>query len=90
MEGCFGHENMDTSQSTVSTEEVEMGATIKETTSNLLEKTPASFPDTGGLATAELVFPLKSIPTVIAGLPEPFLPVRGPETLSLSLSIPIL
>ena len=34
------------------------------------------------LATAELVFPLKSIPLVIARLPEPFLPLCGPETLS--------
>ena len=73
LEGCFGHENMDTSQFTISTE----GAT-----SSLPEKTPATLPDSGGLATAELVFPLKSIPTVIAGIPEPFLPVCGPETLS--------
>ena len=29
-----------------------------------------------------LVFPLKSIPTVIASLPEPFVPICGPETLS--------
>ena len=59
-----------------------MGATIEETTSSLPEKTPATLPDSGGVATAELVFPLKSIPTVIAGLPEPLLPVCGPETLS--------
>ena len=65
-----------------------MGATIEETTSSLPEKTPATLPNSGSLATAELVFPLKSIPMVIAGLPEPFLPVRGPETLSLLLSFP--
>ena len=59
-----------------------MGATIEETTSSLLEKTPATLLDSSGLAIAELVFPLKSIPKVIAGLPEPFLPVHGPETLS--------
>ena len=29
------------------------------------------------------MFPLKSVPTVIAGIPEPFLPVHGLETLSL-------
>ena len=29
------------------------------------------------------MFPLKSVPTVIAGIPEPFLPVCGLETLSL-------
>ena len=79
MEGCFGHENLDTSQSTISTEEAEMGATIEETTPSIPEKTPATLLDSGGLATAELVFPLKSIPT---GIPEPFLPVCGPETLS--------
>ena len=45
-------------------------------------KISATLPDIGGLATAELVFPLKPIPTVITGLPEPFLPHCGPETLS--------
>ena len=82
LEGCFGHENLDTSQSTITTEKAQTETTIEETTSNLLEKTPATLPDSGGLATAELVFPLKSIPTVIAGILEPFLPVHGPETLS--------
>ena len=64
--------------------ETETGPTIKDATSNIPEKTPPTLPDSGGLATAELVFPLKSIPTVIAGIPEPFLPVHGPETLSLN------
>ena len=59
-----------------------MGAIIQETTSILPEKTPATLPDSGGLATAELIFPLKSIPMIIAGLPELLLPVHGPETLS--------
>ena len=83
LEWCFGHENLDTSQSTISTEKAEIEATIEEVVSNLPEKTPATLPDSGGLATAEQVFPLKSIPIVIAGLPVPFLPpVHGPETLS--------
>ena len=82
MEGCFGHKDLDTSQSTISTEETETGATIEEATSNIPEKTPSTLHDSGGLATADLVFPLKSIPTVTAGIPEPFLPVCGPETLS--------
>ena len=81
MEGCFGHENLDTSQSTISTEKAETEATIEEAVSNLPENTPAT-PSDSGLATAELVFPLKSIPIVIAGLPEPLLHVHGPETLS--------
>ena len=34
------------------------------------------------VATAELVFPMKSIPLVVAGIPEVFLPFCGPETLS--------
>ena len=62
LEGCFGHENLDTSQSTISTEKAEMGTTIEEATSNLLQKTPATLPDSGGLATAELVFPLNQSP----------------------------
>ena len=82
LEGHFGHENLDASQSTISTEETEMGATIEGATSSLPEKTPDPLPDTGGLATAELVFPSKSVPTVIAGISEPFLPVHGPKTLS--------
>ena len=82
LEGCFDHENLETFQSTICTEETEMGVTIEGTTSNLLEKTPAILPDSGSLATAKLVFPLKSIHKVIAGIPEPFLPVCGPETLS--------
>ena len=34
------------------------------------------------LATAELVFPMKSIPLVVAGITEVFLPLCSPETLS--------
>ena len=56
---------------------------VQDVTSNIPEKTFPSVPVSGGLAAAELVFPLKSIPTVIAGIPEPFLPVCGLETLSL-------
>ena len=82
LEGSFSHENLDTSQSTVSTEKAETETTIEEAISNLPEKAPATLPDSGGQATVELVFPLKSIPTVIAGLPEPFLPVHVPESLS--------
>ena len=82
LQGCFGHESLDTSQSTISTEETKMGAAFEGETSNLHEKTSATLPDSGGLATAELVFPLKLITIVIAHIPEPFLPVHGLETLS--------
>ena len=83
LEGCFGHKYLDTSQSTISLEETETGATIEDVGSNIPEKTPSTLPASDGLAAAELVFPLKSVPTVIAGIPEPFLPVCGLETLSL-------
>ena len=49
---------------------------VEDVTSNIPEKTFPSVPVSGDLASAELVFPLKSIPTVIAGIPEPFLPVH--------------
>ena len=42
-----------------------------------------SYPATeSSLVTAELVFPMKSIPLIVADIPEIFLPVCGPETLS--------
>ena len=65
LEGCFGHESLDTSQSTVSTEKVETETMAEEAASNLPEKTPATLSDNGGLAAAELVSPIKSIPIVI-------------------------
>ena len=73
LQGYFRH--VDSSESTESTEE-----SNKESTTE--EKTPTTLPDVGGLATAELVFPLKSIPIVVAGLPKSYLPLCGPETLS--------
>ena len=83
LEGCFGHQDLDTSQSTISTEETETGATTEDVTPNIPEKTLSTTPASGSLASVELVFPLKSVPIVTAGIPEPFLPVHGPETLSL-------
>ena len=53
---------LDISQYSISTEETETGATIEEATFNIPEKTPPTLSDSGGLATAELVFPLKSNP----------------------------
>ena len=83
LEGCFSQQDPDTSQSTISLEEVEADISVQDVTSNIPEKTFPSVPASGGLAAAELVFPLKSVPTVIAGIPEPFLPVCGLKTLSL-------
>ena len=82
LEECFGHMNLDTSRPIVSTEQAEKETTVKEEAFYLPKKIPATLSDSGSLATAELVFPLKSIPTVITGLPEPFLLILGPETLS--------
>ena len=82
LEGHFGHMHMDISESTIPTEKSEKKAIIEEETSDIPEKVSATPSDVGSLATVELVFPLKSIPTVIIGLPEPYLLLHGPETLS--------
>ena len=81
LEGHFGHMDMDISESTISTKSEKKATTEKET-SNIPENIPATLSNIGGLAISELVIPLKSIPTVIAGLPEPFLLLHGPDTLS--------
>ena len=72
LEGHFGCVDLDTSKSTVSTKKSEKEATIEEKTSDITEKISATPSDVSSLATAELFFPLKSIPVVITGLPEPF------------------
>ena len=59
LEGCFGKQDTDTSQSTISHEEVEANISVEDVTSNIPEKTFLSVPVSGGLAAAELVFPLK-------------------------------
>ena len=79
----FGQQDPDTSQSTISPEEVEANISVEDVTSNIPEKTFPSVPVGGGLAAAELVFPLKPVPTVIVGILEPYLPAHGLETLSL-------
>ena len=88
LEGCFGQQDPDTSQSTISLEETETDIMVEDVTSNIPEKTLPPVPVSGGLALAELVFPLKSVPIIIAGIPEPFLPIRGLETLSLYHCLP--
>ena len=47
-----------------------------------LEKKPTAPSEESSLASAELVFPLKSVPLMITGLPESLMPLHGPETLS--------
>ena len=80
LEGCFGYVGLDTSQSTASTEKVEKE--VGEEASTPSKQIPAPLSSDGGLANVQLVFPLKSTPTVTAGLPEAYLPIHGPETLS--------
>ena len=66
----------------------------KPTTSQMSteEKPPEIMPTTSSgessLATAELVFPLKSLSPIIAGIPESLLPLHGPETLLLQMPKP--
>ena len=43
---------------------------------------PIPSPEESGLSRAELVFPMQSIPLVVAGIPESFLPLCRPETQS--------
>ena len=83
LEGCFGQQDPDTSQSTISLEEAEANISVEDATSNTPGKTSPLVSVSGDLAAAKLVFLLKSIPTVITGIPESFLPVCGLETLSL-------
>ena len=80
LQGYFGH--VDSSESTESTEESNKGSTTEEKNPEVVEKASATLPEAGGITTAELVFPLRFIPTVVAGLPKTYLPLHGPETLS--------
>ena len=57
LEGCFGQQDPDTSQSTISLEEVETDIMVEDVTSNIPEKTLPPVPVSGGLASAELVSP---------------------------------
>ena len=84
LEGCFG--NVDPA-ATPSPPSPSASTEITEPSEeHPIEETPASefSPPTAesSLATAELVFPMKSIPLVVAGIPEALLPLCGPETQS--------
>ena len=75
--------DLDTSTSSISTDIPAQESIITE---KPCEKPPEKVPvvpsEESSLASAELVFPLKSIPLVIASLPESLLPLCGPGTLS--------
>ena len=68
LQGYFGC--VDSSESTDSADESKKGLTTEEKTPEIAGRISAKSPEASQLATAELVFPLKSIPTVVAGLPN--------------------
>ena len=80
LEGCFGSVDPSPPSPSASTEITEPPE------EHPIEEAPgseSSSPIAGSsISTAELVFPMKSIPLVITGIPEAILPLHGPETLS--------
>ena len=80
LEGCFGSVDPSPPSPSASTEIT--GPPEEHPTEEASGSEPSSPITESSLATAELVFPMKSIPLVIAGIPEAFLPLLGPETLS--------
>ena len=85
-EGSFGHVDLDTIMSSASTEITEAPTTKLTTTEKSseepLEKAPVTPSEESSPASAKLVFPLKSVPLMIAGLPKSLMPLHGPKTLS--------
>ena len=75
LQGHFGH--IDFSESAESVKEYEKGLTTEEKTPEIAEKISTTTPKAGHLATAELVFPFKSFPLVVAGIPEMHLTLHG-------------
>ena len=84
LEGAFGLTDLDTSDTTssvsanISTQEPT--DTEKSTEEKPPEKVPIVSSGESSLATAELVFPLKSISPVISGIPKLLLLLHGPRT----------
>ena len=76
MEGCFGSVELSPSPpaSTNVTEPTE-----EHPAEEVSESGPSSPVTESSLVTAELVFPMKSIPLVVAGIPKVFLPLCSPE-----------
>ena len=84
LEGAFGHIDSDTA-STISADDIPVQKPTTSPTSTEekpSEKIPTTSSGESSLTTAELVFPLKSLSPVVAGIPESLLPLCGPETLS--------
>ena len=64
LEGCFGQQDPDTSQSTISLKEAETDITVEDVTSNIPEKTLPPVPISGGLASAEPFLPVCGLETL--------------------------
>ena len=80
LEGCFGSVDPSPHSPPASTEI--MGPLEEHQAEEVSGSEPSSPIAESSLATAELVFPMKSIPLVVAGIPEVFLPLHSSETLS--------
>ena len=80
LEGCFSSVESNPPSPPASIEVTEPPE--EHPTEDVSRSDPSSPVAESSLATAELVFPMKSIPQVVAGIPEVFLPLCGPETLS--------
>ena len=81
---------IDSSESSESADESEKVLTMEQKTPEIVEKISAKPTEAGHLATAELVFPFKSSPLVVAGIPKMYLPLCGPETLIIIIIIIII
>ena len=83
LEGTFGNFDLNTTSSSISTDTpAQKPTTTEKPSEEPLETASVAPPEESSLASAELVFPLKSIPLMIAGLPKSLLPFCSPETLS--------
>ena len=80
LEGCFGSVESSPPSPPASTDVTEPSE--EHPAEEVSGSDPSSPVTESSLATAELVFPMKSIPLVVAGIPESFLPICNPETLS--------
>ena len=80
LEGCFGRVEPSPPSPPASTDVTE--PTEEHPAEEVSESVPSSPIAESSLATVELDFLMKSIPLVVAGIPEVFLPLCSPETLS--------
>ena len=82
LEGQFGHVNLDTSVSSTSTEKSKKKTTTEGKTSDVPEKNPSHSFQCWWLSYCRAIISFEVCPPIIAGLPEAYLPLCGPETLS--------